>query len=35
MVCYSGGLAIEQNFQMCDVTSESRDQEVIDSADLA
>lgn len=21
MVCYKGGLAIEQNFQMCDVTS--------------
>lgn len=23
MVCYKGGLAVEQNFQMCDVTSES------------
>lgn len=21
MVCYKGGLAVEQNFQMCDVTS--------------
>jgi hypothetical protein len=23
MVCYKGGLAIERNWQMCDVTSES------------
>jgi hypothetical protein len=22
MVCYKGGLAVEQNYQMCDVTSE-------------
>jgi len=21
MVCYKGGLAVEENFQMCDVTS--------------
>ena len=24
MVCYQGGLAVEQNLQMCDVTSESK-----------
>lgn len=24
MVCYKGGLAIERNWQMCDVTSEPR-----------
>ena len=24
MVCYKGGLAVQQNFQMCDVTSEHR-----------
>lgn len=23
MVCYKGGIAVEENFQMCDVTSES------------
>lgn len=23
MVCYKGGLAVQQNYQMCDVTSES------------
>jgi hypothetical protein len=23
MVCYKGGLAVQHNFQMCDVTSES------------
>jgi hypothetical protein len=22
MLCYNGGLAVEHNFQMCDVTSE-------------
>jgi hypothetical protein len=24
MVCYKGGLAVQQNYQMCDVTSEYR-----------
>lgn len=24
MVCYKRGLAVSQNFQMCDVTSKSR-----------
>ena len=29
MVCYKGGLAVEQNFQMCDVTSEQDSRPII------
>lgn len=28
MICYKGGLAVEQNYQMCDVTSEFANREI-------
>lgn len=34
MICYKGGLAIERNWQMCDVTSELLFQHFWISADL-